>query len=189
MPKAKDEEKTAPGTPKGDLFSVEGIAKLLQVLKANDVNEFQLDQGEFKLSLHRETRGELLLKSANTASAEYAASQQQFNAALAPNVSNSADEKNNSNVAAAVAEAKSSFHEIKSPMVGTFYRKPSPDAPPYVEVGDIVKKGQVLCIIEAMKVMNEINADKSGRIVEVCLEDAQMAEFNEVLFRIDSNAL
>ncbi len=84
------------------------------------------------------------------------------------------------------AKAKQpSLHEVKSPMVGTFYRRPSPDAKTYVEAGDMVKKGAVLCIVEAMKLMNEIEADISGRIAEVCLEDGQMAEYGEVLFRIE----
>lgn len=75
--------------------------------------------------------------------------------------------------------------EVQSPMVGTFYRAPAPEAPPYVEVGDIVRPGQVLCIIEAMKIMNEIEAEISGRIREICVENAQAVEFGQVLFRIE----
>ncbi len=75
--------------------------------------------------------------------------------------------------------------EIKSPMVGTFYRAPAPDADPYVEVNDVVTKGQVLCIIEAMKLMNEIESEYDGRIVEVLVENAQPVEYNQPLFRIE----
>ena len=75
--------------------------------------------------------------------------------------------------------------EVSSPMVGTFYRRPAVDADPYVEVGDSVKKGDVLCIVEAMKLMNEIESDVTGTIVEVCLDDGQMVEYGEVLFRIE----
>ena len=75
--------------------------------------------------------------------------------------------------------------EISSPMVGTFYRRPAVDAEPYVNLGDPIKKGDVLCIIEAMKLMNEIESDFSGKIVEICLEDGQMVEYGEVLFRIE----
>ncbi|MDZ7373373.1 MAG: acetyl-CoA carboxylase biotin carboxyl carrier protein [candidate division KSB1 bacterium] len=75
--------------------------------------------------------------------------------------------------------------EIRSPMVGTFYRAPAPGAEPYVQVGDIVSPGQVLCIIEAMKLMNEIEAEVSGRIVEICVENAQPVEYNQVLFRLE----
>jgi acetyl-CoA carboxylase biotin carboxyl carrier protein len=80
--------------------------------------------------------------------------------------------------------AKKSF-EVKSPMVGTFYRAPSPEAEPYVQVGDMVKPGQVLCIIEAMKLMNEIECEVSGKIVEICAENAKPVEFGQVLFRIE----
>jgi len=75
--------------------------------------------------------------------------------------------------------------EVKSPMVGTFYRAPAPDADPYVEVGDIVSLNQVLCIIEAMKLMNEIESEVSGRISEILVENTQPVEYNQVLFRIE----
>ena len=73
---------------------------------------------------------------------------------------------------------------IKSPMVGTFYSKSSPTAEPFVKVGDRVKKGQTLCIIEAMKLMNEIEAECDGEIVEICAQDDSMVEFGESLFKI-----
>lgn len=78
-------------------------------------------------------------------------------------------------------------HEIKSPMVGTFYAAPSPDADPYVKVGDKVKSGQVLCIVEAMKLMNEIEADASGTIVEVLSDNGRPVEYGQTLFLIDTN--
>jgi len=71
-----------------------------------------------------------------------------------------------------------------SPIVGTFYRSPGPDAPPFTDVGQTVKKGQVLCIVEAMKVMNEIESEIDAEIVEVCVDDGQPVEFGEVLFRL-----
>lgn len=84
-------------------------------------------------------------------------------------------------------KASASVKEVRSPMVGTFYRRPAVDAEPYVSVGDTVKKGDVLCIVEAMKLMNEIETDIAGKIVEVSLEDGQMVEYGEVLFRIEPN--
>lgn len=74
---------------------------------------------------------------------------------------------------------------VKSPMVGTFYRAPAPDAPPYVEVGDIVKEGQVLCIIEAMKLMNEIKTDCAGKIAKILVENGQPVEYGQHLFLIE----
>ena len=87
--------------------------------------------------------------------------------------------------AKAVAPPASGGDEIKSPMVGTFFRSPSPDADSYVEVGTTVRKGQVLCIIEAMKLMNEIESEQDGKIVEILVENAQPVEYNQPLFRIE----
>ena len=83
------------------------------------------------------------------------------------------------------AHPEISYHEVKSPMVGTFYRSPAPDADPYVEVGQVVQQGTVLCIIEAMKLMNEIESDVSGRVVKILLENSQPVEFNQPLFLIE----
>ena len=91
--------------------------------------------------------------------------------------------------AAPVAEVKpkpeKQYHEIRSPIVGTFYRAPSPDAEAYVEVGQEVKAGDVLCIVEAMKLMNEIESDVAGKVVKVSVENAKPVEYNQVLFLID----
>jgi len=77
--------------------------------------------------------------------------------------------------------------EITSPMVGTFYRAPAPDAPPYVQTGAKVGPGDTLCIIEAMKLMNELESEVSGTIAEVCVENAQPVEYGQVLFRVDAS--
>lgn len=77
------------------------------------------------------------------------------------------------------------MHEVKSPIVGTFYRAPAPDADSYVEVGAVVQPKQVLCIIEAMKLMNEIESDVSGRIVKILVDNAQPVEYNQTLFLIE----
>ena len=81
-------------------------------------------------------------------------------------------------------EPKEEYKEIKSPMVGTFYSKPSPDKEAFVKVGDKVKKGQVVCIIEAMKLMNEIEAEFDGEVVEVCLNDGEAVEYGKSLFKL-----
>lgn len=86
--------------------------------------------------------------------------------------------------AAAAAPAAPTGEPIKSPMVGTFYRKPSPDAPYFVNVGDSISEGQTICIIEAMKVMNEIKAEKSGTIVSIDADDATPVQFGDTLFTI-----
>ncbi|MBL7074665.1 acetyl-CoA carboxylase biotin carboxyl carrier protein [candidate division KSB1 bacterium] len=84
------------------------------------------------------------------------------------------------------AEIKN-IQEVKSPMVGTFYRAPAPNADPYVEVGDAVVLGQTLCIIEAMKIMNEIESELSGRISRIVVEDGQPVEYNQPLFLIEAS--
>jgi acetyl-CoA carboxylase biotin carboxyl carrier protein len=81
--------------------------------------------------------------------------------------------------------AASNLIEVKSPMVGTFYRAPAPDAPAYVDVGARIGEGDTLCIIEAMKLMNELESELSGTIAEICVENAQPVEFGQVLFRVD----
>ncbi len=84
----------------------------------------------------------------------------------------------------AAARADSRFIEIKSPMVGMFYAGPSPDSEPFVKVGSRVKKGDTLCVIEAMKLLNEINAERDGEIAEICVEDGQAVEYAQVLFKM-----
>ncbi|HWP36393.1 MAG TPA: acetyl-CoA carboxylase biotin carboxyl carrier protein [Gemmatimonadales bacterium] len=87
--------------------------------------------------------------------------------------------------ATAAPAPATSLVEIKSPMVGTFYARPEPGADPYVRVGSRISVGQTLCIIEAMKIMNPLDAEVAGVIREVCVEDAQPVEFGQVLFRVD----
>ncbi len=82
-------------------------------------------------------------------------------------------------------EDTSKYVEIKSPMIGTFYRKPSPDKPPFVNVGDTVNEGDVVCIIEAMKLFNEIESEVSGKIVKVLVEDNSPVEYDQPLFLVD----
>lgn len=78
--------------------------------------------------------------------------------------------------------------DVTSPMVGTFYRSPSPDVPPYVEVGGRVTRGQTLCILEAMKLMNELECELSGTVREICVENEEPVEYGQVLFRIEPEA-
>jgi len=87
--------------------------------------------------------------------------------------------------AAAAEKAPSNSIEIKAPMVGTFYRAPSPESPPYVEVGQVVESGQVICIIEAMKLMNEIKSEIKGKILEILVDNAEPVEFGQPMFLIE----
>ena len=87
--------------------------------------------------------------------------------------------------AAASEEEDSKYITIKSPIIGTFYRKPSPDKPAFVEVGDVITQGDVLCVIEAMKLFNDIESEVSGKIVKILVEDSSPVEFDQPLFLID----
>ncbi|MBI3005590.1 MAG: acetyl-CoA carboxylase biotin carboxyl carrier protein [Ignavibacteriales bacterium] len=79
------------------------------------------------------------------------------------------------------------YHEIRSPIVGTFYRAPAPDAESYVEVGQTIKSGDVLCIVEAMKLMNEIESDVDGKVVKILVENGKPVEYNQVLFHVEKS--
>lgn len=98
------------------------------------------------------------------------------------NTNNNFDNSNNTNEEDNKQE--DNFNIVKSPMVGTFYLKPSPDSEPYVQIGKKVKKGDTLCIIEAMKLMNEIESEFDGEIVEILLKDGEMVEYGKPLFKI-----
>ena len=84
--------------------------------------------------------------------------------------------------------ARNYYYKVRSPLIGVFYRSPSPEAPPYVEVGSYVHAGQVVGLIEAMKVFNEICAERSGRVVEICAASGQIVETDQVLLRLDQQA-
>lgn len=168
----------------GTKFSVEEISQILELMKENEVNEFRLELEEGKLFLKR-AGDPVISPPAPAAPIHYAPAPHPISAApLAP----AAPAPVAAAPLAAPAPAEKKHHELKSPMVGTFYKRPSPDAPPYVSVGDNVKKGQTLCIVEAMKLMNEIQSDVAGKVIESLLDDGQMAEYGEVLFKIDTGA-
>ena len=103
----------------------------------------------------------------------------------ASSAATSAQEEGEDEAAETETETAAEGHVVKAPIVGTFYRAPSPDADPFVEVGDSVSEGDVLCIIEAMKLMNEIECETSGTIQEILVEDAEPVEFDQPLFVID----
>ena len=108
--------------------------------------------------------------------------------AAAPAAPAAAEAPSAKEVAAAKAEsAKSRWLEVKSPMVGTYYSAPEPGAKPYLSVGDRISKGQILCIIEAMKIMNEIESEFDGVVKEILAQNSHPVEYGQVLFRIDTN--
>ena len=155
-------------------FSLDEIKEVIILLRENGVTEFELTKCDSKLSLKRQGAPVAPAPVQSFQPGAYSAPMAVETPALAVQAP-----------AAPKANLSVNLHSVNSPMVGTFYKKPSPDAPAFVSVGDMVKKGQTICIIEAMKVMNEIEADASGRVVEICLDDAQIVEFGEALIKID----
>lgn len=146
------------------------IRNIVELMNEHGLTHFDLSKKDFQLVLKKGVDADALRSLAASHPAPLAASPAL--AAPAPAGSDPA--------AAPVADGS----EIASPMVGTFYRKPAPDADNFVDVGSSVSEGQTICIIEAMKVMNEIKAEQSGTITEVMVEDGNPVQFGDVLFRI-----
>ena len=140
-------------------------------MKKNALSEFEMEKEGFKIKLRRASR--------EGKSDEVQV--QRYLPPVAPVAPTPAEVS-----AVASTPEPSTAPEIKSPMIGTFYRKPSPESESYVEVGDTVTADTVVCIIEAMKVMNEIKAEMSGVVTEILVEDGRPVEFGQALFRVRS---
>ena len=149
------------------------IRKIVKLMDDHGLSLFQFEKEDFNLKLKKGSDLEDLQR-AMAAAPVAAAPVASAAAPAAPAPAASADS----------APAAPAGETIDSPMVGTFYRKPPPDADLFVNVGDPVSVGQTICIIEAMKVMNEIKAEKSGTISEICVEDGSPVQFGDTLFRL-----
>jgi len=165
--------------PKETAFSskidYDELNKLINLLEEKNLTQFELEVEGFKIKLSRNVPG------AVNAQAGYVPAVSTVIPATTPG---SPDQT----VATPAAVEDNSIHYITSPMVGTFYRAPSPTSPPFVDVGDTVKKGQTLCIIEAMKLMNEIESDVSGVVVDILVENGKPVEYGQRLFAIKVGA-
>ena len=173
--KAETEKVAVSGTG----FTLGDVTKLVESLAGSDVRSLVWTRGDEKIAIRR---GQAPVKvGAPAAPVAAAAVPAPLPAAVPPPAPPAAAPA----AKAGEKPAEGPGHVVTSPFVGTFYRAPSPDAPPFVEVGTAVKKGQVLCIVEAMKLMNEIEAEVAGKIVEIYLPNATPVEFGEKLFRIE----
>ena len=157
------------------------LMDLMNFISRSNFVEFEIEQEGFKLRLVK-AGGRKRPAVAVMESAQAAGASAQTPPALTPQGAASPAPPAAATPAEAVAEA--GLVEVRSPMVGTFFRRPSPEAPAFVEPGQKVKKGQVLCIVEAMKLMNEIDSEVDGEVVEVLVENGQPVEYGELLFRI-----
>ncbi len=157
------------------------IQELIKFVNKSNITELSIEEGDFKLKIKQGTQNAAL-----PPSTLIPASPAYIPAAGVPAVPPAAQ---------ASAPAKEEKEEkdkpqtqhiaVKSPMIGTFYRSPSPDKPPYIQVGDEISPGQVICIIEAMKLFNEIESEVAGRVVKVMAEDASPVEYDQVLFLVE----
>lgn len=157
-----------------DTLSIESLKEIVKVAKEQGVAELSVEAKDFKVSVNFATAPVQVHHVAPVMQAAPVA-QMAAPSAVAP---------------AAPAKAAASdagLHVVKSPFVGTFYASPSPGKPVYVKVGDKVKVGQPLCVLEAMKIMNEIDSDVNGEIVEICLENESLVEYAQPLFKIKPN--
>ncbi|CAM3785587.1 acetyl-CoA carboxylase biotin carboxyl carrier protein [Xenorhabdus thuongxuanensis] len=152
-------------------MDIRKIKKLIELVEESGISELEISEGEESVRISRVT----------TATA-IPVTQQYISAPAQQPVQTAAP------VAAPVAAdkpAEISGHTVRSPMVGTFYRSPSPDAKPFIEVGQHVNQGETLCIVEAMKMMNQIEADKTGVVKAILVQDGQPVEFDEPLVVIE----
>ena len=154
-------------------MKLDEIKELMRLFGKSKLNRIQIKQKDFEIEM--EKGGTVVVETAPAAKAAPAVSTAA--PAAAPASAPAAEEKQSEPV------AKGEL--ITSPMVGTFYAAPSPDSPPFVKVGDTVRKGQTLCILEAMKIMNELEAEYDCKILEILVEDGEPVEYDKPLFRVE----
>ena len=153
---------------------LDDVGRLVELLAESGVGEIRVRQGELEITVKAKTEAGIPAEPIVVPQAA-PPSMPREEAEPIPEIEGS-------------AERNGSLHVVSSPVVGTFYRAPAPGEEPYVEVGDRIGVGQTLCIVEAMKLMNEIPADVSGEVVEVLVENARGVEYDQPLFRIRAEA-
>ena len=158
-------------------MDIKQVQELIKLVSKSSLSELTIEEGDFKITLKQK---EEIMPQAYV-QAPMMAAPVVASAPVAAPVAAAAP----ASAPAAAAEDTSKYVTIKSPMIGTFYRRPSPDKPLYVEVGDEVNPGKVVCIIEAMKLFNEIESEVKGRIVKVLVEDQTPVEYDQPLYMVD----
>ena len=165
----------------GTTLDVDALRQIVEILEASEVTRLVWNRGEERLAIVRQPPG------GNAVHAPSAAGGPGVTVIpAAPTSAAAAASAPSAPAASAGAGAQKPGHVVTSPFVGTFYRSPAPDQPVFVDVGSSVKKGQVLCIVEAMKLMNEIESEVEGRVAEILVENGQPVEFGQPLFRIEA---
>ena len=154
------------------------IQELVKMINKSNIGELTIEQKDFRITIKQKEEQVTQIVSAPVSAPAYAPAPAA--PAAAPQAAPAAPEK-----AKAADSSSSNLVTIKSPMIGTFYRKAAPDKPNFVEVGDDVTSGKVVCIIEAMKLFNEIESEVSGKIVKVLVDDASPVEYDQPLFLVE----
>jgi len=143
------------------------IKKLIEMLQESDLNEIEVKEGEESVRINRKKGGIIHTSS--------------------PSVSEKASAPNNDTDLINKSMDSENYEKIVSPMVGTFYRKPAPDKEPFVEVGQTIKKGDTVCIIEAMKMMNQVKSEFDGKVISINIGDGEPVEFGQELISIEKS--
>jgi acetyl-CoA carboxylase biotin carboxyl carrier protein len=167
------------------MIDLEFVRGLIQAVDESGVDSLEISRGGTRIRVHKTPGAVLpaLSHPMHSVASVHAAPPPSSAAAPAPPAQAAAQPSEAPSAPAAAAAGN--LMEIRSPMVGTFYRAPSPEAPPYVEVGSRVAKGQTLCILEAMKLMNELESELAGVVREVLIENGEPVEYGQVLFRVE----
>lgn len=150
------------------------IQELIKMVNKSNLSELSIEEKDFKVTIKQ--KEEVIQQTVYTGQVQASAPPSALQPAPAPSAANPAPKQ---------ADDTSKYITIKSPMIGTFYRKPSPDKPLFVEVGDEVTPGKVVCIIEAMKLFNEIESEVKGKIVKILVEDQSPVEYDQPLYLVD----
>ncbi|CAM2742639.1 acetyl-CoA carboxylase biotin carboxyl carrier protein [Legionella steigerwaltii] len=161
-------------------MDIRKIRKLIELLEETGISEIEIKEGEESLRLSRHSSAPAIEAPQVHYVSAPAPRQESF-----PSANNAPSAAVPSHQESKPAMPTTSGHKIRSPMVGTMYTSPSPENPPFVTVGQSVKAGDVLCIVEAMKMFNEIEADRAGKIVEILVANGEPVEYDQVLFVIE----
>lgn len=189
MPRKQPKSDSTARADAGTSLDVEALRQIIEILEASEVTRLVWTNGTERVSIRR--GAPVAAAPTVVVGGHHAPTVAAHQLAPAPTATHGGPTPVvESRPAATVRDAPAASgeqlgHVIASPFVGTFYRSPAPDQPSFAEVGSVVKKGQVLCIIEAMKLMNEIESEVSGKVVEVLAQNAQPVEFGQPLFRIE----
>ena len=170
------------------IINVEQLKQILDLVREHDLSELEIEQEGLRVKVRKDAAGGFVVHPAVGAAIHAAGAASVATAAAPPGSATTAPPLTtaspNSTDSAADAEPDIELAVVKSPIVGTFYRSPEPGAAAFVDIGTTVKKGQVLCIIEAMKLMNEIDSEYDGEVVNVYVESGQPVQYGERLFAI-----